>query len=328
MSKTISYLKIGLYNFAVVIILFLLLEFAVRLFLPQIQPSFTSGELIEENKFGDSHGIKNSSCGESNGVKKCSDENGFWKYTSQKDSTASKVLIIGDSVTMGIGVESDSTFAGLMNNNLSHISVLNPSLIAYTGSDYKNVIRQLLSSEEIKFDRAILAWSLNDLYPRHPIESAPGIVSDNFFGNSVRLVRKNFRVYHLLKNLFTDRKREYFEYDKSFYSRENENFQLALSDIKEISDVLRDRNIPLKVLLMPYEYQLRMSNDSIYYPQHILSQELGKLDIPVIDCKDAFLEGANHSADYYLYGDGIHFSNLGHRELFQYLRSIHNKSAL
>jgi lysophospholipase L1-like esterase len=69
------------------------------------------------------------------------------------------------------------------------------------------------------------------------------------------------------------------------------------------------------VYLLPYEYQLRKG---IKNPQQLFSEALKSHNIPVNDLAPAFAKQGNIKS-LYLYGDGIHFSEKGHRVVAEFL---------
>lgn len=110
-----------------VILLFFLLEAGTRIFYPEIKLPGTQQSLLKDSVYYDSQGYKPNSFGLSSDVLKRADESGFLKYSSGEKSK-NKILFLGDSAAMGIGVENDSTFGGILNNSSDMITILNPSL--------------------------------------------------------------------------------------------------------------------------------------------------------------------------------------------------------
>lgn len=308
-------------NIFIILALLVIAELLTRLFYPEITLTGTSGNLIETNKFGKTHGLKPNSEGKSHGIIKKVNERGYWQYGDDKRKIAGKILFLGDSVTMGIGVESDSSFAGIIHNKMVAYEVLNPSLIAYTSQDYLNVVRYNLENPELheSIDKIYLFWCLNDVYPKHILSDAPGMPGDSFISSIARFLRENYKAYHLLKFVFSDRSKSYFYYDRQLYSTNNKNFVSAMNNIKEIIRLCFDHNIDFQMFLLPYEYQLRKSISSEFTPQQLVISELSNLPLNIYDCSLAFEYFDGRSEDLYLYGDGIHFSNAGHRLLASYL---------
>jgi hypothetical protein len=106
------------------------------------------------------------------------DGNRSRRNTHRFNKKKSAWLHIGDSVTMGVGVDDDSTFSALLAQDADSINILNPSLIGFSVVDYKNVIRQLVITDgnALKITHITLFYCLNDIYgqtfiekPRHTI---------------------------------------------------------------------------------------------------------------------------------------------------------------
>ncbi len=303
-------------NIIVFIFIALSIELIVRLSYPRIQLQGTDRDFIEENKYGNTPGLKANSNGYSNEVIKEVDTHGFWKYNSVNKS-GRKVLLLGDSVTMGIGVESDSTFASKIMMLRNDIRIYNPSLIGYSSQDYLNIIKHLINSKqsELSFSEVSIVWCLNDVYGRNEavnIGYGGESIIDRFFG----FVRSNIKTFHLLKKIFFDRPKVYYDYDKKFYleeneeNEENEEIEKAVRNLTEIDTILEENLINLKIILLPYEVQLRKQGDNL--PQKILIEYLEKHKISVYDLYDSIIKSGYDSEDLYLFGDGIHFSKLGH----------------
>jgi len=308
-------------NIFIFLTLLVVAELLTRVFYPEIILTGTSGNLIETNKFGESHGLKPNSEGTSHGVVKKVNERGFWKYGKDKKNVAGKILFLGDSITMGIGVESDSSFAGIIYKSLDSYEVLNTSLIAYTSIDYLNIASSLLRNQEYResIDRIYLFWCLNDVYPRHILNDAPGIIGDDLISSLVGLLRENSKLYHLLKHTFSDRSKSYFLYDRQFYADNNPDFIRSMDNIRTIYQLTKEYDIEFDLYLLPYEYQIRNVSNADFVPQQLITKNLSDLNIKIHDCSKAFQNFHDDSQYLYLYGDGIHFSTTGHKLLAKYI---------
>lgn len=316
-------MKTLLVNLLLVIFFFGLVEIILGL-TTNIQLPGTEQSLILPNKFGSTHGLNPSSNGFSNGVNKLVNESGFWKYSKFKSKSGSlSLLLLGDSATMGIGAENDSTFAGIINNKSDSVHIYNPSLIAYTSEDYVNVAKYLIEKTQNKFafEELTICWCLNDIYPNHPVKGVPGYSEGNIiFSELVSLLRNNLKLYHYLKKNFSDRPKEYFQFDNQFYFEGSARLSHALVNLDSIKTICDKYSVKLKIAFLPYEYQLRnFDQNDIWNPQSILKRKLAECNIEIIDCKNAFIEFTGVTEDLFLYGDGIHFSNTGHKLLAKYL---------
>lgn len=309
-----KYFRYIFYNIAIIIILFFLLEIVIRISLPNIQLPGTSKELLIDSLYNSTVGLSSNKVGFSSGVKKATNSYHTWKYKNDVNINEQVILYLGDSVTMGIGVENDSTFAGI---NSRKINLINPSLIGYSAKDYLNVMKSFLSNDLFKgkIKEIYLFWTLNDLYSNFSMKSSPELKTDNLFFPIINYIRRNSKLFIYIKDIFSDRSKVYYNYDKQFYERSNEYFQKALIDIKEISRICIREKIKLTVFLLPYEYQLRENYQKYNYPQKLLLKKLSGSNINVIDLGTRLSNYKYNSKSLYLYGDGIHFSKKGHKLL-------------
>ncbi|MFU8861486.1 MAG: hypothetical protein ACNA8K_13800 [Cyclonatronaceae bacterium] len=347
-------IKTILINIAILLGLFLLMEAAVRLLVPQIGPLGVDSSLIHSGRFGDTHGLARSATGSNYGVTTRTTPDGFIAYTTHRqdaspDKTGNNWLLLGDSVTMPIGVQSDSSFAGRMAHAVSDsVRVLNSALIGYSAFDYLNVAGNIIGLGEPLPDRVILFWCLNDVYGDRDV---PGSDPDGLAGNGdaapagdpavtgddrrpkatavnrptvrrgqgafMRFLNRNVYSYQWLMASVSDRGQSYYDYDRQFYSETDPGFAAALDRITIIRDMAEMNGIRFDLVMMPYEYQYRSGG---FHTQDVLMDALQDKGILAYDARGAF-EGVADITEMYMYGDGIHFSEQGHRLIWQWLRS-------
>lgn len=239
-----------------------------------------------------------------------------------------KWLILGDSVTMGIGVQDDSTFIGILNTLESKVNFINLSLIGYSSKDYLNIVKSLVIDNErnLKFDKILIFWTLNDTYSNYPSDKTAGFSSKNTFYPIINYLRNNSKAYYFLKNLFNDRSKDYYDFDRQFYSFEDSTLENSVNSLKFIATLCKSKEISCYLFILPYEYQIRNFNkNTIFAPQETLIKLMKDSSINIIDCKNAFINYEKKSRDLYLYGDGIHFSELGHKVLANYIEGKINQ---
>jgi len=110
------------YNFIVLLFLILLSELLVRQFNKSQTTQGTTKQILADSLYYDSPGLKPLSIGKSNGATVIVDDYGFRKCNKNISKESKSWLLIGDSVTMGIGIDSDSTYAALIQSAVkSHI---------------------------------------------------------------------------------------------------------------------------------------------------------------------------------------------------------------
>jgi hypothetical protein len=144
MKKLKHWIMLVFFNLAIALLFVGALEMFVRLTIPEIQELGTDASLITPNTYGPSAGLTPNCTAKCYGAAVRTDSEGFIQYSSNDLDHGPSWLILGDSVTMGVGVNSDSTFSGLLAASLDSLKVLNPSLIGYSSRDYVNVLRVLL----------------------------------------------------------------------------------------------------------------------------------------------------------------------------------------
>ncbi len=314
-------------NIAVVSGMLLLLEICVRIFCPEIRPLGTSRELAIDERFGHSPGLRPMMTGFCDGVEVTVDAVGFWKYSTEPRGDVDAWLLLGDSVTMGIGIEPDSTFSGRIAADCRRSRILNPSWIGYSSADYVAVVSALLLSNAVpevqsRIHHVTIFWTLNDVYSNRDIGLQPGAQIREFGSTIYLFLKEHYRTYEWLKNVFFDRPKEYFEFDNAFYHEGDPRLSAALSDLDSLRKICEIARARLDVVLMPYEYQLRSKDKSVLAPQSILSHELDSLGIRYHDATPALAASVQNSKLLFRYGDGIHFSSRGHEVMSKYLRAI------
>ncbi len=312
------------YNLAAVAVILLVLELVLFLFFPYIKPLGTDRNLIADSVYFDSPGLRPNSFGNSNGAVMEVDQYGFRKTHRKIDLSKKSILLIGNSVTLGLGVDNDSTFAAFTQAKTSEINVLNLSVIGFNLADFNNVFRYYLSRnlfDSLNVSAVVICWCLSDVYfgSVNNIEM-PGGTMRYIFSDFLTFIRSHSRTYIFAKNIIFDRPANYFDFYKQFYYEDNGLFKSSVDTLQSISKMASDRNIHLYILQLPYEYQLRYpTRAGIFQPQEILASKLKSRRLTVIDPAE-FLEGTKIPAgNLYLYGDGIHFSETGHKYIANFL---------
>ena len=289
------------------------LEVGVRILKPEINVQGTDRSLFVEDAFGTSPGWKPNASGVSFGAEVTIDNRGF-RMMDPPPNPSATWLIFGDSITFGVGVLAERTFIGLLQQALPETEIINTSVIGYSTENYKDVA-QSFARRNVAIDRALLFYALNDTHGAFGLAKARGIR-----GKLRAFLRRSSKLYMLAKHMLLDRSRWHFRHDYDRYQDDNPYFQRAVSDLEHISTRLRERDIPLTVVLLFPEYQLRTKEAQYLLPQQLLRRRLENLEIPYIDLFEHFEDGGEDSRSFYLYTDSMHYSNLGHERVFEVLR--------
>ena len=309
---------------ALALALLFVVEAAVRISIPEITPVGTDRELFADSVYAGAPGPRPGASGLSNGARFAAMEvagYGFWRYAGGHDPSRRSWLLLGDSVTMGMGVHPDSTFAGRLAAGQPEINVLNPSMPGYSGGDYVAIARTLVprgGSPPVDLSRVLVLWCLNDIYSSAGPVPDPDQTVRDVGGSFLSFARRHLRVYQFLKNALFDRPRRYWEYDSRLYR--DELVSRAAADLGLIAALGSQRRVEVTVVLLPYEYQLRQGRgEGIWRPQERMSARLRAIGIAPLDPSAYLLERVDDPADLFLYGDGIHFSSRGHELISRFL---------
>ena len=311
---------------AAVLGVLLLLEVVVRIVYSELGPIGTDEALIDEYVYGQTRGYNRNATGVSNGVVVHTDGRGFITYQKKFDSRRGSILLIGDAVTMGNGVEPDSTFAGLLSGRLDSLNVINPSLIGYASTDYKRLVHYLVSNprvvqlDHLSIRHVIVLWSLNDIYADVPLATVPVGSVRRLKNTLLTFARLHVRLYQVLRTIVYDDSKTYYESDEPYYTPNGLYFQRAVNDLEAISRTCAEQGVSLHVVLVPYEYQIRnKAGESFDAPWLALVKALEGKEIELLDLQAYLRSRPEASKDLYLYGDGVHLSKTGHRVVAEYL---------
>jgi lysophospholipase L1-like esterase len=281
--------------------------------------------------FGDSYGNRPDYRGVAFGADVQTDANGFRIDPAfSQPSGGDAVLILGDSVSFGVGVDASKTVTGLLQRAMPRLRFYNASAIGYGLHDYANVVGTFLPQKpEIKY--VLLFYCLNDIYDTsaQEIEAAvqqvngTGVTPSPFssfqaFALSVNnLLRSRSKLYLYIKNVLTDPSMRYFKQDLAEYEKRLPNIGDSLQPLRKIAEQLAARSVTFEVFVMPYEAQVRTKEQSRFLPQTLVDDFLRTNRIAYYDATPAFVQSGRPSQDLYLYGDPMHLSEEGHRIAFQ-----------
>jgi hypothetical protein len=309
-------------------------ELYFRLF-TRINFQGSSREMFIAHKFGDTYGNVSDYEGISFGVKFRTDQNGFRIDPTFSDPTSNvAVLILGDSVAFGPGVEESNTFVGRLRRSMPNVRFYNSSAIGYGLHDYANVVDQFVPLKpEIKY--VLLFYSLDDVsdVSAQQIvqavsgpEAADQAGQDRFASLEYRFtslqsaiyslnvyLRSHSKFYLFLKDALTDPAMRYFKQALAEYQKGNDHITASLRPLVEIAKKLAARRITFEVFVMPYEVQVRSMMQANLLPQRMVEDFLRENEIDYYDPAEKFMNSGIIPEDLYLYGDPAHLSEKGHR---------------
>ena len=267
-AKVIGTRVISLFIFVTLIAL---IERSVRWIYPEITPQMSDHRLFDPHKYGRTYGYKALASGEELGALVTTDEHGFRiSARSRQRNTSDPVLIVGDSVSVGVGVDDEQIYSSLLEEKLGK-KVVNASVTGYGIVDYVEVLGHIADS--FKPQLVIIGICLNDVSPTSQVNivtltrKEDGELSPderrypNMLMRTLRYINDNYvnfhsflgshsRTYVLLKSFAADSARDHFEADRLYY-RDAKMIEFLSSQFAKLKRSLTDEKVLLFVLF-PY----------------------------------------------------------------------------
>lgn len=309
---------------------FVLLEFGVRMLVPNLKFHPFSASMIAKDRFGSSYGYRQNQRGIAGEAEFVIDESGFRQEPASNEALSRSVVVIGDSVASGYGVKVSETFVSLLARR-ERSRMINTSVIGYHAGDYLNVVRHFVipNHERLKIERVLLFITLNDvkdgtsvairkhLDERRGPASSVAWAGDRFNRafNFNTWLTVNSKLYVFLKSLILDHPEVFFRSDAAAFEMETDvaTFERNLSEIKA---ELAAAKIPLKAFVLPYHVQMRRTDDSLDFPQRKVMEIAQRLGIDAKDLtplmRKRMAEERLRARDIFLYDDHCHLAARGH----------------
>ena len=310
--------KIFFYNLLVVILILIFLEIFLRLFTSVNLLGFEKNLFNSESNF-ESHNSNIESI--AYGKKVFTDRFGFrvpkknYSYNKKNGS----ILIVGDSVSFGVGVIEEETVVGLIRNNFKHKNIYNASVTGNTLDSYNKSLP--IYEKNLKFDDVLIFFCLNDIIKSKGVITRKEFYKKNNFLTEVNIVlRGKSFLYVYLKSVLTDPEKRYFDYIAPIY-KENAAIQNLKKTISEINYFSISRNKKLHFIILPYEFQTRKKNcnKNYLFPQEEINKILTKKEIKFNDFSKEF---CNHKdpKKLFLTHDPVHLSKAGHQFVYNLIK--------
>lgn len=231
------------------------------------------------------------------------------------------ILILGDSVSFGVGVDEQKTFVGQIRNNYLKTNIFNTSVSGHNSSDHLNLLK--LYYDTIKFEKVIIFYCLND------IVSAPGVITKkksyekNYLLLKINIFLRNKSfLYIYLKSKFTNPEKRYYDYIFPYYENQK-SIEITNDIFMQISEFSKQKKLDTTVIILPYRYQVEKNNckKELLYPQNVIEGILKTNKIKFFNLTSSFCEDKN-SNNFFLKYDPVHLSIEGHQMVFNKLNKI------
>ena len=290
-----------------------------------------SRSLFVANRFGNSPGNLTGGKAVSFGVEVYTDENGFRIDPQFRDPRSNRaILFLGDSVGFACGVEEQQSAVGRLRRSVTNVRLYNSSSIGYDLKNYRDVVDYWLPKhKDVKASYVLMC--LNDIYDQSAVEIRTSLgqapepqVPKNLVGLAKRFsflqslndwMRSRLELFIVAKSILSDTSMRYFAYDLAMYKHSEAYFVANMDALRQIHERLHNSGIAFKVIVLPYEVQLRSKDAAVLLPQAMITKYLREHNIPFVDTTEIFRNTGMRSKQLYLFDDPMHFSAAGHRVL-------------
>jgi lysophospholipase L1-like esterase len=256
-----------------------------------------------------------------------------------------RVLLLGDSVTVGFGVPESDTFAAILSTRLparppqTRVTIVNCAVTSYSPWQQVN----LLANEGIQHqpDVVVHVFCLNDYVEKFllsrfggnssgPYEFVSPLLRRSGLYRAAREIRKRSRrSAGQRRNELIDR----FAVSRLIQDPDAPHlknaWKLTFDNMSKIVDLARQNDLPFAIVCFPYAMQIRPGAVQHPAPQVRLAEFARRHDVPYLDLLPVFRTYARENAlePSELFLDASHPTTLGHalaaREIRQFLVEHH-----
>lgn len=265
------------------------------------------------------------------GKKSKTDENGFrvplndFSYNSSKNF----YLILGDSVTYGVGVKEEDSFVGILRKKNKNL--LNSAISGHNLESYLYILKKNIAKFENNIEKVIIFLCLNDavshqgvILKEKPNKSNP---KKSFFENYIRndfilrtniFLRERSYLFVYIKSIFSNPIERHYNYMNILYKNED-NLIKFQNNINQINEFSQKNNLEIKFVLLPYAHQIRNNCEKRFTkPQNEINKIFNSLNLNLYDYTNKFCEKTNKNQLFLPY-DPVHLSKYGHKYVSELL---------
>lgn len=269
-----------------------------------------------------------------------------------------KILVVGDSIPFGFGVEENHTLSRFLEKELNKKGIKSHVINAGTGTyniiqDYwyikhkgqifkpDLVILCLNLSNLIKISDWIFDLKKNYVRTKYPEEVKFKSNTKGLFGGRYSKVGKYLDKLYLFrfiikpyieKKLLHQNKKSFIgnidqvkKYIEIYKSKSDKDFNLRIEYLSRIKNHCRAIGTELLVLIFPFTSQLENNFKDISLPQQLIIDYCEKRKIKVKSVLGMFQKNKHSRAVGYYYFDEVHLTKQGHKFVAQNLVGIANE---
>ena len=243
----------------------------------------------------------------------------------QYKKNADSILVLGDSVSFGVGVLEEETFIGRLRKKYSNINIYNSSVAGHSNADHLQLLN--IYNQEIEFSKIFLIYCLNDIVNASGVLTREDFYKKNYFLAKINIfLRNKSYLYIYVKSLLTDPQKRYWEYTAPLY-KDQKSLDFLESSFYQFKKISENINKKIYVIILPYEYQTRKENcnSNNLFPQDNIKKILIKNNLDFIDLTQNFCE-FKFSNEFFLKYDPVHLSVKGHKYVSQMLDHFLSKN--
>ena len=173
----------------------------------------------------------------------------------QYNKNNSSALILGDSVSFGVGVEENKTFVGLLRNDFKNINFFNSSVSGYHLENYPEILKNNINLNNL--NDIILFFTLNDISFEQTVVNADkkekknknkgsinffNSLRSNFFFTKLNSFLRNKSVFYMwIKGISTKPSERHFYYTYPIYKND--------SSVESLNKEIRKLKKSLKIIV-------------------------------------------------------------------------------
>lgn len=358
-SKKEEFLGNLLLLFITIAIFFIFLEIAIRIIKPD-RAETTPGLIVKDELLGFKQApnftAKHINTNSEFAVTITTNSLGLRSREIEKEKTRKRVLVLGDSVVWGFGVEDNETFASILNEETGGFEFINAALSDYSTRQELDYLKR--DGIKLEPDVVMLGFFVGNDFVDNLVRSgnASMKVESSWFKNLKRGVRKNIKTYDFLmsrlRGIYQIRmflvktglanNEDFYQYRiymKDYDNDVNQAVNITFSYIDEMNSLAKKENVTFVMVLIPPKYQIydkewesalaynRFKADDVERtkPTIILKDFCRKNNITCIDLLDDL---QSIKEDMYLTKDTSHFNALGHRIIANILKDKFKNQSL
>ncbi|MDB4433190.1 SGNH/GDSL hydrolase family protein [bacterium] len=219
-----------------------------------------------------------------------------------------RIIFLGDSLTLGWGVEKEQTFEHVLERDLGALS---PTEIINFGTGNYNTTQEvhLLIDKGIKYDpdQVVLFYFINDAEPVPQKSRFPGLGNYRiitFYWSRIKALKARIRPTAGFQ-----------EYYSTLYREGSDGWEKSKAALRRLEQLSREHGFDLKVVLLPEFHELV---DYTFAKEHEqVTAFLDENDIPVLDLAPFFRNERNPQA-LWVARDDAHPNARAHRLIAEY----------